>query len=601
MIRSQLRTTLWLRWRLSRNQWARGGHISAIITLLFLLLGLVAGWIGGLVGLLAGIFGLSDASPMVVFVLWDILVLAFLFFWMIGLVSEIQRSETIDIRRMMHLPIALRPLFYMNYLASHLCFSIAVFLPGMLGLVLGLSFGRHWTFLFLGPLVLCFLFMITAWTYCLRGWLVGLMVNPRRRRAVVAGITLAMILICQLPNLFSQIHLRKHRRHRKQEAKQTTTQVDANKEAKHSTAQADTNETEVSASPRPPKPKWPPIIMHAHKAIPFLWVGQGALSLAEGQVWPALLGALGCFGLGALGLRRAYNGTLNFYLGRSPGKRSKDKSEPIPKPQHSGRLLVTRTLPGVGDDTAALGLTFLRSHLRAPEIKMMLATNFIMLVVFGVIFLARSTMNPPDELRPIAISGAVAITFFGLTQLMFNLFGPDRSGFRALVLCPVPRYRLLIGKNIALFPFALILGFLLILLAKFALKIPAIYLVCGLCQLVTAFLVLSVAGNLFSTLVPYRIAVGSLKPTKPPALIVFLQFITHLCFPLLLIPVFLPGLLGLLFTKAGWSTAAPVNLVVSFAVLLLAFIVYRLCLPTLGRLLQRREQKILEVVTQEVE
>ena len=38
------------------------------------------------------------------------------------------------------------------------------------------------------PLVLGFVFMVTAWTYCVRGWLAALMVNKRRRRAIVEPI-----------------------------------------------------------------------------------------------------------------------------------------------------------------------------------------------------------------------------------------------------------------------------------------------------------------------------------------------------------------------------------------------------------------------------
>ena len=51
-----------------------------------------------------------------------------------------------------------------------------------LGLAAGLVVGRGPAMGLLVPLVLAFFFMITAWTYCLRGWLASLMVNQRRRR-----------------------------------------------------------------------------------------------------------------------------------------------------------------------------------------------------------------------------------------------------------------------------------------------------------------------------------------------------------------------------------------------------------------------------------
>ncbi len=59
--------------------------------------------------------------------------------------------------------------------------------------------------LLLLPLVFGFFFMVTAWTYCLRGWLAALMVNKRRRRAIIVGVTMAFMLLAQLPNLLINV------------------------------------------------------------------------------------------------------------------------------------------------------------------------------------------------------------------------------------------------------------------------------------------------------------------------------------------------------------------------------------------------------------
>jgi hypothetical protein len=143
---------------------------------------IVFGIICGIAGVLIGFFLLAEASPLKLLVAWDAFAGVFLFAWMIGLVSEIQRSETIDIGRMLHLPTSLRDIFFVNYLASHLTLSVILFLPLMLGLCLGLILGRGGFMIGLIPLVFGFIFMITAWTYCLRGWLVTLMVNKRSSR-----------------------------------------------------------------------------------------------------------------------------------------------------------------------------------------------------------------------------------------------------------------------------------------------------------------------------------------------------------------------------------------------------------------------------------
>jgi hypothetical protein len=120
-------------------------------------------------------------------------------------------------------------------------------------------------------------------------------------------------------------------------------------------------------------------------------------------------------------------------------------------------------------------------------------------------------------------------------------------------------------------------------------------------QLVTAFLLLSMAGNLMSVLVPYRIAPGSLKSTKASAMTVFLIFASHSLFPAAMIPIFLPPTLGLLLSSAGWLPAAMANLFFSIALLVILALFYWLSLAGLGNLLQRREKEILQVVTQEVE
>ncbi len=46
---------------------------------------------------------------------------------------------------------------------------------------------------------------------------------------------------------------------------------------------------------------------------------------------------------------------------------------------------------------------------------------------------------------------------FGFVQLMANQFGFDRDGFRVFVLCAAPRRDILLGKNLAFVPVALVM------------------------------------------------------------------------------------------------------------------------------------------------
>lgn len=327
---NQLRTILWLRWRLTRNQWSRGSPVNAVLSVIVACAVVVTGMGGACFGLIAGISLLGRSSALTLLAVWDVLIAAFLFVWVIGLVSDIQRSETIDIGRMLHLPISLKQVFFINYLASHLTLSLVLFVPGMMGLCLGLVLGRGRLMLGLLPLVVGSVFMVTAWTYCLRGWLVALMSNPRRRRTVIAVMAFIAVVLGQLPNLLNlaQTHLFRPR------MPPDFTRPNA----------------VGNAVPRPhglPQEVW-----IAHQAVPFLWVGNGAMALAQGDVLPALWGAAAAFGIGALGLRRAYRSTIRFYQGQAKSKEVSTKTT-APSRQASASIFVEKRLPGVPEEAAA--------------------------------------------------------------------------------------------------------------------------------------------------------------------------------------------------------------------------------------------------------
>jgi hypothetical protein len=92
-----------------------------------------------------------------------------------------------------------------------------------------------------------------------------------------------------------------------------------------------------------------------------------------------------------------------------------------------------------------------------------------------------------------------------------------------------------------------------------------------------------------------------MKPTKMPGLAMAVMLLCHLLFPLAMVPVFLPALGDLLWHSAGWPGTVPVNLVLSVMLAVVMGCAYWLALDPLGRLLRRRETKILAVVTVEVE
>jgi MFS family permease len=572
----QLKTILWLRWRLMCNQWKRTRGLGAVFAVL---IGITAFSLAVLCfagGFFGAFYELGDSSPMTVMFVWLGVTIIFLFFWTVGLLTELQRSETIDLQKLMHLPVALGQMFIINYLVSHFTLSIVVVVPAMLGLAMGLVFSRGLEMSLLIPLALGMIFMITAWTYCLRGWLATLMTNPRRRRTVIMCITFGFVLLSQGPNLYFNV-IHRYERHSDQPVNRTGQQEKFNE------------------------------FLAAQKFIPPFWVPVGAQALAEKNPLPALLGTLGCLAIGALGLQRAYRSTVRFYHGEIGGQAAvkikisgEAKKKTAPRAKNKKDFLEL-SIPFVPEQSAALALATFRSLLRAPEVKMAWASSFISVVVLGTMLFLRSPPHLSDATKPFVATGAIAFSLFLLVQFFVNQFGFDRDGFRALILSPAERKFILLGKNLAALPIAMVSGGLLLALVSLRLQFPLLVVAATLLQLVALFLIIAVGGNLISILAPQRIAPGSLRPTKAKSEMVLLMIVLQSLFLLIVSPVFIPALLALLWRNVGWPDFVPVNFIFSALLCAVAIFAYWQLLAPFGRLFQRRETKILNIVTAEVE
>ena len=49
---------------------------------------------------------------------WDALIVAFLLFWGIGLLTELQRNDPLSLSKFLHLPVSVNSAFLINYLSS---------------------------------------------------------------------------------------------------------------------------------------------------------------------------------------------------------------------------------------------------------------------------------------------------------------------------------------------------------------------------------------------------------------------------------------------------------------------------------------------------
>jgi hypothetical protein len=198
-------------------------------------------------------------------------------------------------------------------------------------------------------------------------------------------------------------------------------------------------------------------------------------------------------------------------------------------------------------------------------------------------------------------TGVTLVGVFMMAPPMGNAFGMDRDGFRTLVLIPTPRHHILLAKNLSYFPFVAGVAVVLLALATVVGHLPWDACLTGLIEAPTAFLLFSLLCNLAAVLAPFRVPTGSLQAnkTKPTAFLV--TFLNVLLMPVLAPVLLLPPAVQLLFQTRHWVAWLPVNLVAAIASLAAVAWLYRALLPLEGRLLRRREQAILQEVTQENE
>ena len=604
---------VWLRWRMMVNQWRRAGAFNAVL-MMVIAVGAVVVAVPLLIGSFAmGVNAIPKGTPMHLLYVWDGLIVAFLFTWMIGLITELQRSEPLSLSKFLHLPVSVKSAFLINYFSSLLRLSLIFFVPMMLGYSLALVFVKGAMLLTVLPALAAFLLMVTALTYQFQGWLSSLMSNPRRRRLVVVAVTVIFVLGAQLPSLLSS-NVAPFLTSQAEQLRQLTKEMDelnrafqANEvDGKEFTRRLkelvdhDELATKQADSELPEQVEGSALL--ANLVLPIGWLPLGVKGAAEGRLIPALLGILGMTLIGSASLWRAYRTTVGVYQGQATVRGSQPSSRVASTPAGLGKtrtLLLERRIPGLSEPVTAITLGGLRSLLCSPEAKMMLLSPLIMAVIFGTMLLRRSGLqNVSDWIRPLFGVGAMFVVLFGVLQLMSNQFGFDRGGFRIFVLSAASRRDILLGKNLAFAPF--VAGMALVLLVAVQVFVPmrVDHFLAMFPQFVSMFLLFCLLTNLLSIYAPIYIAAGALRHSKPKMSVVLSQLLTFvILFPLTQVLTLLPLGIEVLIKSQGWIPQVPVYLILSLLQCALVVLIYRLLLSWQGGLFQSREQQIVEIVT----
>jgi ABC-2 type transport system permease protein len=607
-----LQTYIWVRWRLSANQVRRAGAFGAIVAGILAALRIMGGILTFIAGLLVGALALRQAEPKIVMVVWDGVAAGFLLFWSIGLMTELQRTELLSLDNFMHLPVSPSGAFLINYVGSSIGLSLILFLPATIGLGIGLILSRGAAMLLLFPLIAAFFLMVTAVTYQFRGWLASMMTNPRRRRTVIAVVTLAFILVFQIPNIMNTMnHGAKARR---QAERETYNEFNALKKEfadgrlarKEYERQLAAKQAAFEINRKRESDKDYEITRQVNMVAPPGWLPYGAFAAARGQSLPALAAFTGMCLVGIISLWRSYRTTIRLYTGDFSAGRTRRKKKTNAVPEKSSEsttgasypaAFLEKKLPWVSEHASVISLMSFRSLIRAPEVKMMLLTPLIMLVVFGGMLTGRGG-SAPVLVRPlIALGLAVFILIIGMTQFLGNQFAFDRSGFRTFVLSSAPRREILLGKNLSLLPFALILMAFVIGVSQWMNPMRLDHLAAVLLQAIPIYLLFCLAGNQLSILSPITLKPGSGHAASHQGIKVLFQLVFMLVVPVMIGLTFIPLGVEALFSFMKWAEWFPAFLVLGVVQVLTVIWLYRAALNLQGSLLERREQNILEVVS----
>jgi hypothetical protein len=594
---------LWLRWRLRQNRRKRAASGSTIIETVFAAVAVFSAAAMFAVCFGVGFFLLSKTSAPVVMLVWDGAVAGFLLFWLIDLVSELQRSETLSMDKFLHLPVSLSGVFLMNYVSSLYSLNTMVFGPAMIGLALGLTFSKGPVLLLLFPLMAAFFLMVTALAYQFRGWLASLMENKRRRRTIVTLLTLLMVMIFQLPNI---LNFRARTRFPPAAFLEERGKLDrrlASREIDRDEYQRQAEQIRNKYGVRQPGSGGSALQDIENRArtvnlfIPAGWLPYGVVTLLEGRVTPSIFAAAGLALIGMASLARSYKTTLRLYTGhfkaRKPRRTAVETERADVRQKTAGFL--EKQLPWLSDQASAITLACMRSLIRAPEAKMMLLTPVIFTLVFGSTFL-RAHSDPPQVLRPVMAALITGLILLGMAQLAGNQFGFDRNGFRVFVLSGASRKDILLGKNLALMPFALGLGMIAVILLQIAYPMRVDHWIAAVVQMISMYMVYCVINNFLSILAPTAIAFGSLRPMRPKGMAMLIQ----LGFAFILMPIALSFSLIPLGIEYFFPSL-PVYLLLTLLVLATVAYFYFRILDIQGRILHQREQQILVTVAAKVE
>ena len=558
---SQLRTLIWLKWALFRNSMRKSKAVvnrlaSALTMLVALALSLLIAIGLGVaayaltapgVGIDTQAFmpphrGGGNGVPSVEFILFSIFSLCYLLWATLPL--SIGGGRQFDPGNLLLYPISLRKLFALDFLSEVATLQSLFAIPAVVavGIGVGLATGKM-------AAAVLIAFVAAAFGVALSKWVSTSIGSLIRRKRTRGETVLALVgAIAGLGGaLFGQIA--------------------------------------------------PVIFRHADSITALRWTPPGAVAYAltrglrpgHAVEYLLVLSLLGAYTFVLVAI--TYWLALRATLGGGATKRKRQRAV------ESDRTYTGWNSPFTSPELSAIIEKELRYATRNAQLRMMTLMPLILIVIrfmnrrrFGAPRIGTDTIGPAGDFFNYS-GGLMATTgilyvFLILAGLFCNQFAFDQAGMRTLILSPVDRKKVLLGKNISMSLLALVFCSGLLVINQLVFRdLTGGALLFAALSFIAFVSLMSLIGNWFSIHFPKRMKFG--KRLNVSGVVAFL-----------LIPIImLLALVPLAATAAGYMTQSVLVEYVTLAVLAaLSLGFYLMLLPFQGEAVQKRELEIHEAV-----
>ena len=556
---SQLLTLIWLKWRLLRNSLRSSkavvNKVASLLGMLLafafsialaLILGIVAYVVSQPDGLREILSRSSHEIPLETtteFIFFSIL--GFLYLMWATLPLSIGGGKQFDAGKLLVYPVTLRKLFAFDFVSELTTLHSVIALPAIIALSIGVAFGT-------GNFAAAFVaaIPIALFGVALSKWLATIMGSLlRRKRARGETIVALLGAVAGFGGaLAGQIA--------------------------------------------------PVLFRHAESLRSLRWTPPGAaallyLSVGPDDTWTYGLAFLTLSAYSVALIAGTYLIARRAALGVEGRRKRKAVVDQRELPFYSGW-----DLPLMPPDLSAVVEKELRYAMRNAQMRMLAIMPLILIVIrlLNSQRMERSGTGPGvNEFLTygsglMATSGVLYV-FLVLTGLSCNAFAFEEGGMRTLILSPIDRRKILLGKNISMIVVAVVFTFILLVLNTIVfgdMTAPDLLFV-SLCFVIFAALI-STIGNWLSMRFPKRMVFGKRMNVSGVAGVMLIPIIVVL------------GIPPLLATLAGYLTETLwIEYVALAAMALFSLGIYAVFLNFHARTLARREIEILESVREPID